>query len=54
MFELLRGPTGWLTEWQKPGGYLLNLSYFKNEMDLAAALFTRGEIYFVNWNFLFA
>jgi hypothetical protein len=46
------GPSGILTEWQKPGGYLLNLNRFKNETDLAAALFMMGELYFINGNFL--
>jgi hypothetical protein len=52
MLKRLRGRTGWLTEWQNPGGFLLNLSYFKNEIDLATTLFTRGELYFVNQIFL--
>jgi hypothetical protein len=46
------GPTGALTEWQKPDGYLLNLTRFTNENDLAVALYTIGELYFINLNFL--
>ncbi len=50
--ESIRGPTGWLTEWQKTGGFSLNLSLFKNEVELSKFLFTKGELYFVNLNFL--
>jgi hypothetical protein len=46
------GPTGVLTEWQRPKGFLLNLNRFKNENDLATVMYTMGELYFVNLNFL--
>jgi hypothetical protein len=43
--------TGWLSEWQMPE-FQLDLKIFKNELELAKVLFTRGELYFVNLNFL--
>jgi hypothetical protein len=46
------GPTGVMTEFQAPNGYSVNLSLFKNEIDLATVLFTQGELYFVNLKFL--
>jgi hypothetical protein len=46
------GPTGPLTEWQKPGGYSIKLNRFKNENDLATVVYTMGELCFVNLNLL--
>ena len=39
------------TEWQMPM-FNLNLKKFKDEIELAKWLFTYGELYFVNINFL--
>jgi hypothetical protein len=47
-----QGPTGHLTEWQKPGGHSINVQKFLNELDLASFMFTTGELYFVNLNFV--
>jgi hypothetical protein len=46
------GPTGYLTEWQLPDGFMLNMSLFRDEVDMARSLFTKGELYFVNLNFV--
>ena len=40
-----------LTEWQVDG-FKLELKKFQNEIELAKWLFTYGELYFVNINFL--
>ncbi|RMZ98987.1 methyltransferase 24, partial [Brachionus plicatilis] len=46
------GPTGHLTEFQSPKGWKLEIKQFKNELNLAEFMFTTGELYFVNINFL--
>ena len=45
-------PTGHVTEFQNNEGYLLQLKYFGNEINLAQFMFNYGELYFVNKNFL--
>ena len=40
-----------MTEWQVKN-FQINLNRFKNELELAKWLFTYGELYFVNINFL--
>ena len=45
-------PTGHVTEFQNNEGYLLQLKYFENEINLAQFMFNYGELYFVNKNFL--
>jgi hypothetical protein len=44
------GPTGLLTEFQSKAS--ISLAGFPTEMDLAQFIFTIGELYFVNVNFL--
>jgi hypothetical protein len=44
--------TGFATEFQNTNGYLLQIKEFKNELILARFMFTIGELYFVNLNFL--
>ena len=44
-------PTWHRTEFQQDS-YLLNLSIFKNEINLAELMFVNGELYFLNINFL--
>ena len=39
------------SEWQRPDGFQLEIKRFKNEKELAAFLFTFGELYFLNINF---
>lgn len=43
---------GLLTEFQLPDGFNLNLKPFRNENFLAEYMFTNGELYFINKNFL--
>ena len=47
-------PLGFMTEWQYPKSapYKLDIGKFKSELDLAEHLYTMGELYFVNENFL--
>ena len=45
-------PTGQMTEFQNEEGFLLQLKYFGNEINLAQFMFNYGELYFVNKNFL--
>ena len=40
--------TGHITEFQNKAGFLLQIGYFKNEMDLANFMFNYGELYFIN------
>ena len=46
------GPTGHLTEYQNPNGWSLNIAKYGNELGLAEFMFTSGELYFVNINFV--
>lgn len=46
------GPSGYYTEFTNPNGYLLQLKDFKDEIDLANFMFTMGELYFINVNFI--
>jgi hypothetical protein len=46
------GPTGWIIEFQNPKGFLLEVTKFKNELEIAEYMFNMGELYFVNLNFL--
>ena len=48
------GPLGILSEWHYPKSapYKLDIGKYKSELDLAEHLFTMGELYFVNENFL--
>ena len=41
-----------LTEWQIKNGFLLNTTFFEDEISLSKFLFSIGELYFVNENFL--
>ncbi|CAF0955903.1 unnamed protein product [Brachionus calyciflorus] len=45
-------PTGHLTEFQNPNGWKLDIKQYENEIKLAEFMFTSGELYFVNINFL--
>ena len=46
-------PTGHITEFQNEDeGFLLQVKYFKNEINLANFMFFYGELYFINKNFL--
>jgi hypothetical protein len=52
-FHTLRRKDGAaITEFESPDGYLLQLSHFKDEIELAWYMLTMGELYFVNLNFL--
>jgi hypothetical protein len=52
-FELSdHGPTGYITEWQKNAPHMIDIKKYANELDLATFMFTTGELYFVNLNFL--
>ncbi|CAF1136961.1 unnamed protein product, partial [Brachionus calyciflorus] len=44
--------TGHLTEFQNPNGWKLDIKQYENEINLAEFMFTSGELYFVNINFL--
>jgi predicted small secreted protein len=47
------GSTGHMTEFQNPkSNFKINLDHFNNELDLANYLFTTGELYFINRNFI--
>lgn len=46
------GPTGHITEFQNPNGWKLDIKKFGNELNLAEFMFTSGELYFVNINFI--
>ena len=46
------GATGHMTEYQNPNGWNLNISHYGNELGLAEFLFTSGELYFVNINYI--
>jgi hypothetical protein len=52
MQDVLGSPTGVLSEYQNPNGFLLQIKLFKNELDLAEYLVVNGEFYFLNLNFL--
>jgi hypothetical protein len=41
-----------MTEFQDPKGFLLNLKYFSNEIDMINFMITYGELYFINSNFV--
>ena len=43
---------GYLTEFQSPNGYKLQLKTYFNETYLAEFMFVTGELYFINKNFL--
>ena len=43
---------GYLTEFQAPNGFRIDVAKFKNETNLAEFMFVNGELYFVNKNFL--
>lgn len=43
---------GFLTEFQAPNGYNLNLKSYYNETYLAEFMFVTGELYFANKNFI--
>ncbi len=52
-FHMLKDKHGAvITEFENPGGYLLQLKHFKDEIELANYMLTMGELYFVNLNFL--
>lgn len=44
--------TGWASEWQLPEPFKLDITRFNNETDIATYMFTYGELYFLNENFL--
>jgi hypothetical protein len=46
------GPTGWIIEFQNPKGFQLEITKFKDEMEIAEYMFNMGELYFANLNFL--
>ncbi len=46
------GDTGHLTEFQNPSKFKLEMKEFKTELDLAFKMFSTGELYFINKNFL--
>lgn len=46
------GSTGHLTEFQNPNGWKLDIKKYGNEINLADFMFTSGELYFVNINFI--
>ena len=48
----VEGPTGFMTEFQSPRTFKIELKPFINELDLANFLFTTGELYFINKNFV--
>lgn len=50
--DFINTPTGTLTEFQNPDGFLLEIKEFKNEVNLAEYLIVNGEFYFININFL--
>jgi hypothetical protein len=53
-FFIKEGPSakGWDSEWQIDGGFSLDIKRFKNELEIAAFMFTYGELYFVNERFI--
>ena len=52
MKDFINFPTGTLTEFQNPDGFLLEIKPFQNEINLAEYLFVNGEFYFINLNFI--
>ncbi|CAF1016847.1 unnamed protein product [Brachionus calyciflorus] len=50
--DLFTSPTGHLTEFQNPNGWKLDIKQYENEINLAEFMFTSGELYFININFL--
>jgi hypothetical protein len=48
----VEGATGFMTEFQSPRTFKIELKPFINELDLANFLFTTGELYFINKNFV--
>jgi hypothetical protein len=39
-----------ITEFENPGGYLLKLKHFNDEIELSRYMLTMGELFFANSN----
>ncbi|CAF1120704.1 unnamed protein product [Brachionus calyciflorus] len=50
--EIYNELNGFLIEYQNPKGWKLNIKDYKDEIYLSEFMFTNGELYFVNMNFL--
>jgi len=46
------GDTGHMSEFQNPNLFKLEMKEYESELELALKMFTTGELYFINRNFL--